>query len=154
MHRYFFDTFDGKTVEQDMFGDDFVDLEEAVDQAAGLLADIATEGLPDRRRQDFAVAVRDDAGREVYCAALIFRDQYPGSAPPSGRQDIWPVLSAPNPVDLIRRSREMKAASAESRNEARKVEAHVLRATAILARTFREIAENLRSMRATRAASG
>ncbi len=110
MARYYFDVFDGSAVFRDDHGDAFGSLDEVADQAIGVLADVAWDKLQNRQGQDFAVVVRDDE-RDVYRAALIFRDSYPDPETASGPQDVCPMVSVSDPADLILRSRETRATS-------------------------------------------
>ena len=100
MARYYFDVFDGSAVFRDDHGDAFGSLDEVADQAIGVLADVAWDKLQNRQGQDFAVVVRDDE-RDVYRAALIFRDSYPDPEAASGPQDVCPMVSVSDPADLI-----------------------------------------------------
>lgn len=108
MGQYFFDVFDGTRAVTDDFGDVFAGVDEAADLAAGLLADFAREAAPAGLSRDYGVIVRDERDRDVYRAVLSFRAAFlDGRAPP----DHAPAPPLPDPVDLIRQSRETRATS-------------------------------------------
>ncbi len=72
MPRYFFDISDAKGFHRDEFGNEFVSLDEARDQAQSLLPDIAREELPDGELHQITCEVRDDTGRIVYRGKLTY----------------------------------------------------------------------------------
>ncbi len=114
MPHYFFDLFDGNNVVKDEFGDAFPQSQDAADLASGLLVDIAREVIRDRGGKDLGIAVRDEAGRDVYWAALMFRDAHLDPQGPASSRAVAPTLTIANPVDLIRQSREVRAASRDT----------------------------------------
>jgi hypothetical protein len=65
MPRYYFDFQDGETFAQDDEGVELAGIEEARDQVARTLPDIARGHPPDGDRRDFAMTVRDETGRPV-----------------------------------------------------------------------------------------
>jgi hypothetical protein len=73
MPRYYFDIHDAEGFHRDDIGDDFVDFEEARDQAQALLPDIVREELPDGELHEVACEVRDQSGRTVYRGEITFR---------------------------------------------------------------------------------
>lgn len=84
MPTYFFDIYDGEMALRDEFGVELQTLGEAAEQAAALLPDLARDTLPGMTSRDFIVSVRDEAGRVVHRAALLFRAQWvpeAGAAP-------------------------------------------------------------------------
>lgn len=101
MTHFYFDLYDGGTATRDAFGIDLGSIDEAADQAAALLSDIAVDHLAGESSRDFATFVRDDRGSLVYRAALLYRAQaLDGSAapaPPSVHGD-----------DLITQSRQIR----------------------------------------------
>ena len=70
MPLYFFDTRDGDTFVPDEIGLEFQAIEEARDQAALCLAEMAKDVLPGSTRRELAVEVRD--GVPVLRASLVF----------------------------------------------------------------------------------
>ena len=70
MPLYFFDTRDGKTFIPDEIGMECQGIEEARDQAALCLAEMAKDVLPGSTRRELAVEVRD--GVPVLRASLVF----------------------------------------------------------------------------------
>jgi hypothetical protein len=72
---YYFDLYDGDRAVSDKFGVDLDGIEEAADQAAMLLPDIARDALPGEGARDFATFVRDQDGTVVHRAALLYRAQ-------------------------------------------------------------------------------
>lgn len=108
MPLYFFDVHDGGISFEDPFGSDLASVEEAADQAAAILPDLARDALPGRDSHDFAAIVRDENGAVVYRAALLFRGQRTGDGA---------FRTAPCPPeadDPIRRSREARAAARQT----------------------------------------
>ena len=67
---YFFDTRDGDTFVPDEIGLELQGIEEARDQAAVYLAEMAKEVLPGSTRRELAVEVRDSV--PVLRAYLVF----------------------------------------------------------------------------------
>lgn len=116
MPQYHFDVFDGRTASGDEFGDVFVDADEAIDQAAGLLMDMAQEVVLKDGVGDLGVVVRDEQGVDLYWAALMFRDSRidpsrsrhlrTGAPPP----DAQPPICA----DPVQGSRQARAAVDEA----------------------------------------
>lgn len=144
MQKYYFDVYDGDKVVEDAYGESFTTVQEAADQAAGLLVDLARDLLPNGRGQDFGVAVRTDASSDVYSAALIFRDSYPGPKGLAGAAEYHPILSIPNPVDLIRQSRETRATT-------KRIAYSVQDSAGSLADAIRQAAEAVKAVQATMA---
>ena len=70
MPLYFFDTRDGVTLVPDEIGLECQGIEEARDQAALYLAEMAKDVLPGSTRRELAVEVRD--GVPVLRACLVF----------------------------------------------------------------------------------
>ena len=70
MPLYFFDTRDGETFVPDEIGVECQGIEEARDQAAIYLAEMAKDVLPGSTRRELAVEVRD--GVPVLRASLAF----------------------------------------------------------------------------------
>ena len=70
MPLYFFDTRDGDTFVSDEIGLECQGIEEARDQAALYLAEMAKDVLPGSTRRELAVEVRD--GVPVLRAYLVF----------------------------------------------------------------------------------
>lgn len=54
---------------------EFPDTKAATDDAQIALADMARDKLPNGKHADFAVAVEDEGGKEIYRAALSFHAQ-------------------------------------------------------------------------------
>ncbi len=80
MPKYYFDlTKDGK-FHRDNVGDDFVDYEEARQQAQAILPDIVREKLPDGELHKIRCDVRDESGGTVYRGELT----YQGTRHPQG----------------------------------------------------------------------
>ena len=70
MTRYFFDSRDGDTFIQDDVGLEFATIEEARDEAAVCLAEMAKFVLPGSVRRTLSIEVRDDA--PVLTTSLVF----------------------------------------------------------------------------------
>jgi hypothetical protein len=70
MARYFFDSQDGDTFIPDDMGLEFATIEEARDEAAICLAEMAKFVLPGATRRELAIEVRDDA--PVLRTSLVF----------------------------------------------------------------------------------
>jgi hypothetical protein len=70
MPRYYFDSRDGETFLKDDIGLEFETLENARDQAAVCLAEMAKFVLPGSIRRMLSIAVRDDA--PVLTTSLVF----------------------------------------------------------------------------------
>lgn len=76
MPTYFFDVDDGEFSLRDEFGVELETLSEAAEQAAALLPDIARDTLLGLTSRDVSVSVRDEAGRVVHRASLLFRAEW------------------------------------------------------------------------------
>ena len=76
MARYFFDTFDDGVWMRDMEGMDFADRQTARHQAVQTLPYMALDALPDGPERRFAVEVRDEGGRRLFRAELLFRSEW------------------------------------------------------------------------------
>ena len=70
MPRYYFDSRDGDTFIPDEVGLECEGIEQARDQAALCLAEMAKDALPGSTRREFAIEVRD--GVPVLRAYLVF----------------------------------------------------------------------------------
>ena len=70
MPRYYFDSRDGDTLVREDIGLEFSSIEEARDQAAVCLAEMAKFVLPGSNRRELAIEVRDDA--PVLRTSLVF----------------------------------------------------------------------------------
>lgn len=114
MPLYFFDLYDGGTATRDEFGVDLGSVDEAADQAAALLPDLARDRLVGESSRDFATFVRDDGGSLVHRAALLYRaqtlDRGAAHAPRPSHAD-----------DLIMQSREILMRSKEIRQKTREI---------------------------------
>lgn len=75
MSLYYFDLYDGDRAVPDDFGVELDGIEEAAEQAAVLLPDVARDALPAEGARDFATFVRDRDGTVVHRAALLYRAQ-------------------------------------------------------------------------------
>ena len=76
MPTYFFDVHDGEVSLRDEFGVELETLEEAAEQAAALLPDITRDTLLGLTSRDVIISVRDEDGRVVHRAALMFRAEW------------------------------------------------------------------------------
>jgi hypothetical protein len=74
--RYFFDTIDNDQRTTDEAGLDLTDREAMRRVAVETLPHMALDALPDGAVHEFAVEVRDEAGRPVFRAALSFRSEW------------------------------------------------------------------------------
>ena len=72
MPRYYFDTRDGDHFVRDDEGVELDGIEGARDQATLALRDLAKDAIPKETRRQFAMKVRDEAGRQVIRASLWF----------------------------------------------------------------------------------
>lgn len=72
MPRFYFDTTDTGLTLVDDEGLDCRDREAARREAVSALPYMALDALPDGDRRDFAVQVRDETGRVVLKASLVF----------------------------------------------------------------------------------
>ncbi|ANY85036.1 hypothetical protein BB934_43285 (plasmid) [Microvirga ossetica] len=70
MPRFFFDTFDGESLQPDETGHELPDLDAAKQEAQKTLPDMAKDALVDGNYRTFVVNVRDEAGQTVLRAAL------------------------------------------------------------------------------------
>jgi hypothetical protein len=80
MARYFFDTSDGVTLDSDTEGVELTSEESARTEAKVALTDMAREKLPMGDFSNFSVVVRNEAGRAIYSASLVFDGQRNGAA--------------------------------------------------------------------------
>lgn len=117
MQTYFFDIYDGQNVHADQFGDRFVGLHEAADQAVGLIMDLARETVSTPGDHDLAVTVRSKSGFDVYWASLMFRDSSSGDLGRSDRIETPKIIEISNPADIIRQSRTARVAMQRERGE-------------------------------------
>ena len=76
MPLYFFDTYDDGIFMRDAFGIELESSQEARDQAAALLPDMARQMLPVREHQRFAVVVRGADDQPVYGATMTFQGRW------------------------------------------------------------------------------
>lgn len=72
MPRFYFDTTDTGHMVVDDEGIDCSGREAARDEAVSALPYMALDALPDGDRRDFSVQVRDETGRVVLKACLVF----------------------------------------------------------------------------------
>lgn len=72
MPRFFFDVIDDKTTTDDI-GLDLEDLDAAQREVVRTLPGLARDALPDARSREFAIEVRDDAGRKLLRATLALK---------------------------------------------------------------------------------
>jgi hypothetical protein len=70
MPRYFFDTYDGRSLVPDEVGLDLKDLAAAKAEAQGALPDMARDALPDSNNRTFVISVRDEAEQVLVQIAL------------------------------------------------------------------------------------
>ena len=70
MARFYFDTNDGSTIKEDLYGIELSSQEEARNLAVKTLPDIAQEAVSDNDQQKMAVHVRDEANQRVLDATL------------------------------------------------------------------------------------
>lgn len=70
--RYFFDTYDNRSVLIDDEGLEFASFDKVKSEAAASLAEMAREVLPRSMQRNIAVKVRDDKDRPVLTAELTF----------------------------------------------------------------------------------
>ncbi|HEX8168086.1 MAG TPA: hypothetical protein VF601_20135 [Beijerinckiaceae bacterium] len=73
--RYFFDVHNGNELTRDEVGMDLDGINEARDEAAEALAEMAGAVSRDPNPRDFAIEVRDESGRRVLKAAISFAVQ-------------------------------------------------------------------------------
>lgn len=78
MARFYFDTREGESLDEDTTGVELRDETAARTEAQRALADMARERLPTGNGADMAVIVRDEHGHEVYAARLRFEGHRPG----------------------------------------------------------------------------
>jgi len=68
--RYYFDVQDGNTCHIDDVGDVLDGLETALQEAMGLLSELAQQILPNGKDRALVSTVRDEDGKDVYKATL------------------------------------------------------------------------------------
>ncbi|HYC68821.1 DUF6894 family protein [Brevundimonas sp.] len=76
MPRYFFDTSDDEVWSRDTQGLECADPQAARHEAIKSLPYIALDALPDGPQRQFAVEVRDEGGRRLFSAELLFRSEW------------------------------------------------------------------------------
>lgn len=72
MARYFFDSRDGDHFIRDDEGVQLDGIEQARDEATLALRDLAKDALPKATRRELSIGVRDEAGRQLIRASLLF----------------------------------------------------------------------------------
>ena len=72
MARYFFDSRDGDHFIRDDEGVELDGIEQARDEATLALRDLAKDALPKATRRELSIEVRDEAGRQLIRASLLF----------------------------------------------------------------------------------
>ncbi|MBH0619326.1 hypothetical protein I3A86_24815 [Salmonella enterica] len=75
MPTFYFDVYDGQKATYDEFGVELPNLDEATDEAAALLPELAREVIPSQQSNSFGAAVRDENGEILYRAVLLFQGQ-------------------------------------------------------------------------------
>ncbi|GEO18098.1 DUF6894 family protein [Microvirga aerophila] len=73
MPRYFFDTYDGRSLVPDEVGLDLKDLAAAKAEAQVARPDMARDALPDSNNRTFVISVRDEAEQVLVRIALVGR---------------------------------------------------------------------------------
>lgn len=136
MSLFYFDLYDGETATRDRHGIDLENVEEAAEQAAALLPDVARDILPAQGSRDFATFVRNEDGDLVHRAALLYRAQ-------TLLQDRALVSVRSEAAELIVRSRE-------SRDRARQLSAKLDANVAELLDVIRQSAQAIEEVQATR----
>ena len=70
--RYFFNSRDGDHFIRDDEGVQLDGIEQARDEATLALRDLAKDALPKATRRELSIEVRDEAGRQLIRASLLF----------------------------------------------------------------------------------
>lgn len=76
MARYFFDLFNGDGPVPDEHGQEVASREAISREVSRILADIAREELPGRRKGAISIEVRDESGRSVFTGSLSFQSRW------------------------------------------------------------------------------
>lgn len=75
MPTFYFDVYDGQKATHDEFGVELPNLDEATDEAAALLPELAREVISSQQSNSLGAAVRDENGKILYRAVLLFQGQ-------------------------------------------------------------------------------
>lgn len=70
MPRFYFDTYDGHTLQRDAEGLECADQAMAREEALRVLPDLAREGMPNGDRLELSASVRDSKDNVIYRAIL------------------------------------------------------------------------------------
>ena len=73
--RYFFDVHNGNELTRDEVGMELEGINQARDEAAEALAEMASGASRDPNPRDFAIEVRDELGQPILKAAISFAVQ-------------------------------------------------------------------------------
>ena len=83
MPRYFFDIDDGEHSSRGDVALEFADAQAARDNAVSALPDIARDVMPDGKRREFVVTMRDESGTPIFKATLLFKAEWLKAEPTS-----------------------------------------------------------------------
>ncbi|ESR25282.1 DUF6894 family protein [Lutibaculum baratangense] len=84
MPRYYFNIDDGRRLLRDEDGTEFATEEAMRADASRLLPEIARDEIRGEGTRELSLAVRDEAGRDVFAARLAFTAEGPAPSDPSG----------------------------------------------------------------------